>query len=251
MNRKSVISVLLIFTVFLLTGCNTNHPTGSATSTVIGAGAGAGGVALFGGSKPLMVGAGIAGGAIGYYVSTLRFDSGGIMLNGGKVYRVGDMVGIYIPGDQLFEPNTDEFTSQAPAILDSAAAVLQRYPDNNIIISGDTSGFYKSKWEQHLSEKRAQKVSSYLWNAGINQFKYRNNEMRKLTYVGYGDMFPISSTLTNRGIRENNRVQITSYPSYTDKCQDRKHMAMRNVGGADVDDGGCAERKCDASMKDC
>lgn len=244
MNWKSAISVSLIFTVFLLTGCNTNHPTGSATSTLLGAGAGAGSVALLGGSKPLMVAAGLGGGAIGYYVSTLRYDSGGVIQSGGKVYRVGDMLGIYIPGDQLFEPNTDEFTPQASSILDSAADVLKRYPDNNIIISGNTTDFGTRKWEQHLSERRAQKVSSYLWNAGINQFKGQSIETRKLTYVGHGDMFPVASTLTNHGIRENNRIQITSYPSYTDKCKDRKRMVMRNVGGTDDYISGCEGNKC-------
>jgi hypothetical protein len=243
MNWKNALSVSLIFIVFLLTGCNTNHPTGSATGALIGAGAGAGGVALLGGPKPLMVAAGLGGGAIGYYVTTLRYDSGGIIHSGGKVYRKGNLVGIYIPGDELFEPNTDEFTSQAPAILDSTADVLKRYPDNNIIISGNTTDFGKSKWERRLSQKRAQKVSSYLWNAGINQFKGQSIETRKLTYAGYGDLFPLSSTLTNKGIRENNRVQITSYPTDLDLCKDRKRAIMRNVGGTDDNLTGCGEGK--------
>ena len=235
MNWKNVTRFSLIFAVFLLAGCNTNHPTGSATSTLIGAGAGAGSVALLGGSKPLMVVAGIGGGALGYYVSTLRNDSGGVIEGGGKVYRVGNMLGIYIPGDQLFEPNTDEFLPSASPILDSAADVLKRYPNNNIIISGNTTDFGTRRWERHLSEKRAQKVASYLWNAGVNDFKAQSTDTRKLTYVGYGDYFPISSNLTNKGIRENNRIQITSYPSDTDLKIDKKHMVMRNVGGINDD----------------
>lgn len=231
MNWKKLTSVSLVFTVFLLTGCNTNHPTGSATSTLIGAGAGAGSIGLLGGSKAMMVFGGLGGGAIGYYVSTLRYDSGGIIQGGGKVYRVGDMLGIYIPGDKLFEPNLAEFTPEAPAILDSVATVLKRYPNNNIIISGNTTDFYTRKWEQRLSEKRAQKVAAYLWNAGINNFKNKSNDTRKLTVVGYGDYFPIASKLTNAGIRENNRIQITSYPSNTDLEIDKKHMVMRNFGG--------------------
>lgn len=230
MNWKKLTSVSLIFAVFLLTGCNTHHPTGSATGALIGAGVGAGSVALLGGSKSLMVGAGLGGGAIGYYVTTLRYDSGGVIQSGGKVYRVGDTLGIYIPGDALFEPNTAEFTPEAPAILDSVADILQRYPDNNVIISGNTSGFGTSKWEQHLSQKRAQKVSSYLWNAGINDFKHHSIETRKLTYVGYGDYFPISSTLTNKGVRENNRIQITSYPSRGDVYKDARYKDAPNVG---------------------
>jgi len=231
MNLKKTFSVSLIFAVFLLTGCNTNHPTGSATSTLIGAGAGAGTIGLLGGSKTAMLFGGIGGGAIGYYISTLRYDSGGIMQSGGKVYQVGDMVGIYISGDQLFEVNSAEFTPEASNILDSVADVLKRFPNNNIIISGNTTGFYTRKWEQHISQRRAQKVAAYLWNAGVNDFKERSNNTRKLTYVGHGDYLPTSSNLTNRGIRENNRIQITSYPSNTELQIDKKHMIMRNVGG--------------------
>lgn len=230
MKWKMKISLAFIFALFLLAGCNTNHPTGSATGTLIGAGAGAGAIGLLGGSKPMMVLGGLGGGAIGYYVTTLRYDSGGVIQSGGKVYRVGDMLGIYIPSDQLFEPNTDEFTLQAPNILSSVADILKRYPNNNIIISGNTSGFGLSKWERHLSEKRAQKVASYLWNAGINDFKDKSNDTRKLTYIGYGDLFPIASTLTNKGIRENSRIQITSYPSNINPCSDKRTMTMRNVG---------------------
>lgn len=230
MNWKHALSASLIFTVFLLTGCNTNHPTGSPLGALVGAGVGAGSVALLNGPKPLMVAAGLGGGALGYYVTTLRYDSGGIIQSGGKVYQVGDMIGIYIPGDELFVPNTTEFTPQAPAILDSVVAVLNRYPDNNIIISGNTSGFGRSKWEQRLSERRAQRVSSYLWNGGVSSFKGQSIETRKLTYVGYGDLFPISSTLTNRGIRENSRIQITSYPGAGGASASKQCATMNNVG---------------------
>jgi outer membrane protein OmpA-like peptidoglycan-associated protein len=241
MKRKVRIVGPLICSLFLLSSCTfnpfttNNHTTGSVTGTAIGAGAGAGGVALLGGSKSLMVLAGLGGGAIGYYVTTLRYDSGGILQTGGQVYQVGEFIGIYIPTDNLFEPNTADFLPQAAPILDSTVTVLQRYPDNNIIISGSTSGFGQARWEQKLSERRAQKVASYLWNAGINQFKNQSIETRKLIYVGYGDYFPISNTYTNNGIRQNSRIQITSYPSNHDLQLDQRRVAVYNVGDVNSD----------------
>lgn len=189
-----------------------NHLTGSPQSALLGAAIGAGGVAALGASKPLIVLGGLTGGAIGYYVTTLRFDAGGIIREGGKVYTVGDYLGIYIPTDRLFEPNSADFTPHAPFILDSVAVVLRRCPSNNILISGNTSGFGRVKWELFLSEKRAQKVAAYLWSTGINTFAAPGIR-RRLQYVGYGDYFPIASDLTNTGIRQNSRIQITSYPS--------------------------------------
>jgi outer membrane protein OmpA-like peptidoglycan-associated protein len=236
MKRETSVTLTLIFFLLFLAGCTfnpfttNNRTTGSATGALVGAGAGAGGVALLGGSKPLMALAGVGGGAIGYYVTTLRYDSGGIIQSGGQVYQVGEFVGIYIPTDKLFEPNTNDFLPQAGPILDSTAQVLKRYPNNNIIISGNTSGFYRSRWELKLSEKRAQKVASYLWNAGINQFKNQSIEMRKLNYVGYGDYLPISSDYTNEGIRQNSRIQITSYPSNQVLGLDKRKTAVYNVG---------------------
>lgn len=218
MKRKLLFALL---SLPLLTGCTynpfiaNNHTTGNPLAAAIGAGAGAGGVALLGGSKATMVLAGIAGGAIGYYVTTLRYAAGGVLHGGGKVYKIGDYLGIYIPTDSLFEPNTADFLPQAPPILDSAVAVLKRYPDRSILISGNTSGFYRARWEQSISEQRAQKVAAYFWSAGINQSNARLSFIN-LTYVGHGDYFPIANKIRNDSIRESSRIQITSYPPYCD-----------------------------------
>ena len=213
-----------------LTGCTynpfllNNHTTGNPLAAGIGAGVGAGTVALLGGSKAMMLAGGLVGGAIGYYATTLRYASGGVLQAGGKVYKIGDYLGIYIPTDNVFEPNTADFLPQAKPILDSAAAILKRYPDHSIIISGNTSGFYHARWEQSLSEKRAQRVAAYLWNAGIN---HNNPHIKfyKLNYIGHGDYFPIAKSLHNTGIRENSRIQITSYPSDCDVLNLQKAQA--------------------------
>lgn len=210
-----------------------NHETGSPAGAAVGAGVGAGGVALLGGSRAYIWSAGLIGGAVGYYMTTLRYDSGGVMQAGGKVYKVGDFVGIYIPTDNLFEPNSSEFSPYAEPILQSTALVLKRYPRNNILISGNTSGFARARWEQKISERRAQKVAAYLWNAGINNFIDDTINMRKLNYVGYGDFFPIASHLTNEGIRQNSRIQITSYPSNADLGLDKCKQTMFNMGETD------------------
>jgi outer membrane protein OmpA-like peptidoglycan-associated protein len=241
MKRKVKQFAAVVFSLPLLAGCTynpfiaDNNTTGSPVGAAIGAGVGAGSVALLGGSKPYIGLAGLAGGAIGYYVTTLRYESGGILQAGGKVYKIGDNLGIYIPTDQVFEPNTDEFLPQARPILDSVVVVLKRYPSNNIMISGNTSGFYRARWEQKLSERRAQKVSAYLWNAGINDFKPASINMRKLNYVGHGDYFPIANKITNTGIRENSRIQITSYPSDRSLLIDQKHQAVYNIGDLNSD----------------
>lgn len=256
MKWKLHSSAALIVSVSLLNGCAynpfiaNNHTTGDPAGAVIGGAVGAGSIAAWNGPKPLIGLAGIGGGIIGYYVTTLRYDSGGVYRAGGQVYKMGDYVGIYIPTDKVFEPNSSEFLPTAAPILDSAADVLQRYPNNNIIISGNTSGFYRPRWEQKLSEERAKKISAYLWNAGINEFKGTDvMHMRKLTYVGYGDYLPIASNLTNDDIRENSRIQITSYPCTADLNLDKRHVAMRNIGS--TDDSETYKNNCGGKIEDC
>lgn len=207
-----------------------NHDTGSVEGRVVGTVAGAGTMTALGAPNPVRIIAGLTGGSVGYYVTTLRYDAGGVMQSGGEVYQIGDYVGIMIPTDKLFEPNTSDFLPQANPILDSAVAVLARSPNNNVVISGNTSGFYRAKWEQKLSETRAKVVAAYLWNAGINQFREQNINLRKLNYVGYGNYFPIASNDRNDGIRMNSRLQITSYPSNKDLHLDPRHITMNNVG---------------------
>lgn len=257
MNTEAKIIGTLVCSLAFLTSCTynpfigDNHTTGNPAGAVVGAAAGAGGVALFSSSKPFMIAAGIGGGMMGYYVTTLTYDAGGVTRGGGQVYKVGDYVGIEIPTDKLFEPNTADFLPQAGPILDSAAAVLQRYPNNNIIISGNTSGFARARWERRLSEERAERVSAYLWNAGVNSFKDHSNETRRLNYVGYGNFFPIANDYTNDGIRANSRIQITSYPSNCDLQLDQRSLATRNVGALDDDAAAKSKDSCGAGGGNC
>ena len=223
--------------LLLLFGCSynpfapNNHLTGSPLGTAVGAGVGAGSTALLRAPAPLVAAAGIGGGAIGYYVTTVRFAAGNIIQAGGQIYTEGDYLGIYVPTDQLFEPNTADFLPQATPILDSIVAVLQHYPDSGVLISGNTSGFAGAKFEQRLSEKRAKQVAGYLWANGISNFKNQSIEIRKLRYVGYGSYFPIATDQTLDGLRSNSRIQITAYPSDCDL--NSKGKAFDNIGAID------------------
>jgi len=238
MNKDSSILFLLSL-VFFLTSCSynplssQNRTTGSPVGLISGAAVGGVGAAALGGSKPWIGAAAVVGGVIGYYVTTERFDAGGIIEGGGKVYSVGQYVGIYIPADRIFEPNSAELRPEAAPILDSAADVLARYPNNNIIVSGSTSGIGHSSWQQRLSEQRAERVAAYLWNAGINEFKERSIQLRHLSYVGYGDYFPIASDTSNCGIRTNSRIQITSYPSCAELHLGKRVKTFPNIGSDD------------------
>lgn len=247
MKWKPVCFLLFGLAQLGLNGCSynpfisNNHTTGSPVGAAAGATAGAGTMSLLGASRGLITLGGIGGGAAGYYATTLRYAASGVIEAGGEVYQNGQYVGIYVPTDNLFEYNTAEFTDHAEPILDSVVAILNRYPNNNILVSGNTSGFNRPRREQLLSQKRAKQVAAYLWKAGINEFRSQSiHPTRKLKYVGYGDYFPIANDYTNKGIRQNSRIQITSYPSMRDLLPDRNALIMRDMGKM----GECNDEKC-------
>jgi outer membrane protein OmpA-like peptidoglycan-associated protein len=239
-------SMACFFTVgflLLLASCSfnpfstDNQLTGRAGPTIAGGAIGAGSVALLGGSKYAIGLAGLGGATLGYYLSTLHFAAGGVDQAGGQVYTQGDYITIEFPTDNIFEDNTAEILPEATPALQSTVEVLKRYPNNNILVSGNTSGFGTTRWERTLSEKRAREIAAYLWAHGVNAFKGGPSEFdpyaptRSLSYVGYGDYFPISNNIKAASIRENSRIQITAYPSRRQLklCDDQKVYA--NIGG--------------------
>ncbi|GEM_PF-1174534 len=241
MNRLTGFSILFAGLISLALSSCTLNPfttdnklTGSPLATAAGAGIGAGTAWAAGAPKSMVAASGVIGGLIGYYVTTLRFQSGGIIKGAGQVFTVGDYVTIDIPTDRLFDTNSAEFLDDADPILKSAAVVLQRYPDNNIMVSGNTSGFGTTRWELALSEARARQVAGFLWSQGINGFGSQDiSTMRKLTYSGYGNFFPIANNIRNDSIRQNSHIEITAYPTSTQLKTTKCYKVFNNIASLD------------------
>lgn len=210
-----------------------NDLTGDPATTAIGAIVAGGGAYAMGASKPIIAASAVGGGLFAYYISTLRFASGGIIRGGGQVYTLGDFASVNIPTDQLFDANSSDFLNDAPFILDSAVRVLKRYPDNNILVSGNTSGFGTTRWQLQLSEARARQVSAYLWAHGVSEFQGFSIKRRHLIYTGYGNFFPIANDIRNDSNRKNSRIQITAFPSSTQLKMDHCFKVFSNIGAMD------------------
>jgi outer membrane protein OmpA-like peptidoglycan-associated protein len=236
-NQPGLRNTISLLLALGLTACsvnpfnNNNHPTGTVVGSVVGGTAGVGTVAALGTSSKVWMGlGGLAGAGIGYYVTTLRFAAGGIIQGGGQVYTQGEYATLEIPADKLFEVNSSDLLPDAESILKSAVAVLNRYPSHNIMISGNTSGFGTSRFERKLSEDRARETAAFLWANGVTGLKFQSLDCRKLTYVGYGNYFPIANSITNAGIRSNSRIQITAYPTKDQLLIDKKQRGFNNIG---------------------
>jgi len=87
--------------------------------------------------------------------------------------------------------------------LERIAAILKRYPDRDIIVSGHTAQARGTR-EEHLalSQERARAVADY----------FLANKVRaadRMVIRGYGADKPIADNKTEEGMRKNRRVEIT------------------------------------------
>lgn len=246
------ITALFLIILLSVAGCTpvtrSDPPTGSYAGPVIGGAAGAALAGVFNASRTYLWVGGLAGAGLGYYFTSLRFDSGSIIHAGGQVFTVGQVVTIEVPSDRLFDTNTADFLPGTDPILDSMASVLARYPGNNIMISANTSGFGTAKDEQALSEERARQVAGYLWAHGVTGVTDQNVgstrfDKKRHIYVGYGSYFPIANTIRLKGIRQNSRIQITAYPTDTQLQGEGCSSVFNNIGGTN-------EKHCQHGVSD-
>jgi outer membrane protein OmpA-like peptidoglycan-associated protein len=87
--------------------------------------------------------------------------------------------------------------------LERIAAILNRYPERDIVISGHTA-LARGTREDHLvlSQERAKAVADYLLEK-----KVRTAD--RMVIRGYGADKPIADNRTEEGMRKNRRVEIT------------------------------------------
>ncbi|MGB5624274.1 MAG: OmpA family protein [Woeseiaceae bacterium] len=221
MNARSAkfIVALTVFTVFV-TGCETLDPytreekTSKATKgALIGAAAGAV-VGLISGDDAVerrqraLIGAGVgalAGGAIGNYQdrqeAELRAELEG---TGVSVTRIGDNITLNMPGNVTFATDSSDLSPAFFNVLNSVGKVLGEFDKTVVEVAGHTDSTGSDSYNQSLSERRAQSVSSYLASQGVIQ--------QRLIIVGMGEARPVADNTTASGRQANRRVEITMVP---------------------------------------
>ena len=104
-------------------------------------------------------------------------------------------------GETDIAPTLKEPTSDSMAILDQAVDTLNRYPQVQIEIDGYTDSIGTDKYNQGLSERRANIVDGYLTSHGITS--------DRITAVqGFGETHPIDTNKTAEGRQRNRRVEL-------------------------------------------
>ena len=89
-------------------------------------------------------------------------------------------------------------------ILNQIAAIMERYPNYNLVIEGHTDNVGPASNNQVLSERRAKACFDYLITKGTNS--------DRMSYAGYGESTPISDNNSLSGRTLNRRVEFNLKP---------------------------------------
>jgi len=203
-----------------LSACTTTDPyTGEqkVSNTAGGAAIGAGMGAVAGlliGNNPVqrrnaaLIGAGVgalAGGAIGNYMDNQEAElRAQLQGTGVSVTRNGDRIILNMPSNITFATDQDRVIPPFYATLDSVAIVLRKFDKTLIDVDGHTDSVGNARYNQDLSERRANSVANYLASRGIDP--------RRMSAMGYGLERPIASNASEAGRAQNRRVEISISP---------------------------------------
>lgn len=203
----------LLAALTLLAGCATTD-MGRGEKTAIGAGAGAavgaGLGALIGDStKATLIGAGVgalAGGVAGYNWSGIKKDveqSGATDLGVSVTEMPDGSLKVNLPSNVSFDVGKANLNPQLYPVLDSVARALVQHPELRAISLGFTDSTGSAQVNERLSLQRAQAVTRYLHNHGVNN--------DRLIAQGRGASDPIGDNATEAGRALNRRVELYLY----------------------------------------
>ncbi|MDX1668763.1 MAG: OmpA family protein [Limnobacter sp.] len=153
----------------------------------------------------------VAGAVVGKAVSK---KTGGAVVGAGLGVLFGDLIGtdvavkeqadgsvmLDIPGAALFDTNKTEIKPAFADTLGRIAGTLQENPGTIVCVIGYTDSDGSAEYNQTLSVRRAQSVTSFLVNRGV--------AASRLTAAGLGERMPVASNETAAGKAQNRRVEM-------------------------------------------
>jgi outer membrane protein OmpA-like peptidoglycan-associated protein len=204
--------------VMVLTACETmtdpNNPNRNAQSqAAIGAGIGAVAGLLLGDTAQerrngALVGAaigagigGVNGAALDRQEAELRQQLG----SNARIVNTGSQLVVTLPQDILFATGDATLTGGLRNDLNALASSINNFPNTTVNVIGHADNTGGAAFNQDLSARRAQSVSSALISSGVSPSRIRS--------IGRGEDAPIASNLTAEGRAQNRRVEITITPN--------------------------------------
>jgi len=144
------------------------------------------------------IGAGIGAG-IGAYMD--HQEEKLARIPGTTVERVGEgVLLVRFDSDILFDVGSATLNGSSMTTLEETAEVLLEYRKTDIIAQGHTDSSGGETYNQQLSEKRAESVTTVLIGNGVGS--------ERITVLGYGESQPVASNTSPDGRSQNRRVEL-------------------------------------------
>ncbi|RPJ49346.1 MAG: OmpA family protein [Candidatus Latescibacterota bacterium] len=124
-------------------------------------------------------------------------------MQGGQIERVGEGIKITFDSGILFDFDSSDLRPVARQNIESLARILNKYPDTDILVEGDTDNTGSTEYNQGLSERRARAVADYQNTLGVAG--------SRISTVGLGETNPVASNDTEVGRQQNRRVEIAIF----------------------------------------
>jgi len=219
MKTIKLLTLTIAFVGLIASGCKSMNKTqkgaviGAAGGGAIGAviGKAAGNTAM-----GAIIGAAVGGatGAVIGHKMDKQAEEMKKVLGDAEVRRVGEGIVIDFKEKVLFGFDRSDLGTNAATNLDKLINVLNKYPDTDIKVLGHTDNKGTDAYNLALSERRANSVSGYLRNHGINS--------GRISTKGMGENDPIASNDTEDGRAQNRRVEFVITANEKMKAEDKK-----------------------------
>jgi outer membrane protein OmpA-like peptidoglycan-associated protein len=205
LNKSMAVTLLAALCLVVFAGCST--ATRSQKGAVIGAAGGGAVGAVIGkiaGNTAMgaIIGAaagGVTGAVIGRNMDK-QAEAIAKEMKDAEVIREGEGIIIRFNEKVLFAYDRSDLNATAKSNLDKLNAILVKYPETNITIIGHTDSKGSDSYNQTLSETRANSVTTYAGQNGVNK--------ARLTAMGKGESDPIAVNDTEEGRASNRRVEF-------------------------------------------
>ena len=188
---------------------NRNAQTGAVAGAAIGALVGASTADTAAGRREAAVVGALIGGGLGAVAGAdidkqeaeLRAQLGSNV----GIVNTGNQLIVTLPQDILFATDSASLTGALQNDLYTLARSINNYPNTTVNVIGHTDNEGAAAYNQDLSIRRAQAVTSVLMNAGVSA--------NRLRAIGRGEDQPIADNLTAAGRAQNRRVEIIITPN--------------------------------------
>ena len=220
LHKSLQIITILTISSFSLLAC-TENPYNAKQGAIIGATAGVMSGFLTGDDSNGTIKRAIAGAALGVAIGNeldiqeeeLRKDLDG---SGALIKNTGDQLIVTLPEAITFDIDSSEVRYSLEDSLVRLSTSLNKYPNTNVEVIGHTDNVGGQDYNQRLSTRRAESVSSILAQNDVSR--------SRIKAYGRGELEPKMTNETSKGRASNRRVEIIITPLVN------KNAKLPNVG---------------------